>query len=75
MAHKLVDARNLNCPLPILKATKALRSVALGGSIELLATDPAAVRDVTALCETGRHTLVEQTTAAGTYRFVIRRNA
>ncbi len=74
MADKLVDARNLNCPLPILKATKALRSLDVGGTIELLATDPAAVRDVTALCETGRHSLVEQTTTGSTYRFVIRRD-
>jgi|LNFM01.1.fsa_nt_gb tRNA 2-thiouridine synthesizing protein A len=74
MADKLVDARDLNCPLPILKATKALRSVAPGGTIELLATDPAAVRDVTALCESGRHTLVEQATTGGVYRFVIRRD-
>lgn len=73
--HKLLDARNLNCPLPILKAKKAIADVPAGGTLEVLATDPGSVPDFKAFCEAGGHTLVEQTEDGGTYRFLIRRAA
>lgn len=46
-----IDARGLNCPLPVLKLNKALRGVPVGTEIELLATDRTALRDVPAFCE------------------------
>ncbi|MEQ1611212.1 MAG: sulfurtransferase TusA family protein [Hyphomicrobiaceae bacterium] len=73
--NKLLDARNLNCPLPILKAKKAIADVPSGGTLEVLATDPGSVPDFAAFCEAGGHTLVEQTEQAGVYRFLIRRAA
>ena len=45
MADKVLDAKGLNCPLPILKAKKALKEVPDGGTLEILATDPGAVAD------------------------------
>lgn len=73
MADKLLDARNLTCPLPILHAKKAIKDVGAGGTLEVLATDPGSVPDFKAFCETGGHTLLEQTADAGVFRFLIRR--
>ena len=75
MADKLLDAKNLNCPLPILKAKKAIAEVKAGGTLEVLATDPGSVPDFNAFCKAGGHTLLEQSEAAGVYRFLIRRAA
>lgn len=75
MADKLLDAKNLNCPLPILKAKKAIAEVPPGGTLEVLATDPGSVPDFKAFCEAGRHTLIESTEAGGVYRFLIQRAA
>ena len=45
MADKVLDAKGLNCPLPILKAKKALKDVPDGGTLEVLSTDPGSVAD------------------------------
>jgi tRNA 2-thiouridine synthesizing protein A len=73
VADKTLDTRGLNCPLPILKAKKAIAEIRGGGTLEVLATDPGSVPDFKAFCEAGQHTLVEQTEAGGVYRFLIRR--
>jgi tRNA 2-thiouridine synthesizing protein A len=73
LADKTLDARNLTCPLPILKAKKALTEVAVGGTLEVLATDPGAVEDFKAFCKSTGNTLLEQTEAAGVYRALIKR--
>lgn len=70
---KIVDARGLVCPLPVLRARKALQGVAKGAAIEVLATDPAALRDFPAFCVESGNALEAQSEDAGTYRFVIRR--
>jgi tRNA 2-thiouridine synthesizing protein A len=75
MVDKHLDARNLNCPLPILKAKKAMAEVPPGGTLEVLATDPGSVPDFKAFCEAGRHTLLEQSQTDGVFRFLIRRAA
>jgi len=71
MADTELDARGLNCPLPVLRARKVLRSLAKGDVLCLLATDPGAIRDVTAMCEATGDRLIEQDEADGTYRFRI----
>jgi tRNA 2-thiouridine synthesizing protein A len=73
MANQLLDAKGLNCPLPILKAKKALKDVPAGGTLEVLATDPGSVADFAAFCRTTGNELVESTQASGTYRFLIKR--
>jgi tRNA 2-thiouridine synthesizing protein A len=70
---KVLDARRLACPLPILKATKAIKAMAPGDVLEVLATDPGAVADFEAFCAKGRHALIEKSEAEGVWRFVIRR--
>lgn len=68
-----LDATGLMCPLPVLRARKALRALAPGGRLTVLATDPAAPGDFTAFCRETGHALVESTEQAGVYRFVIER--
>lgn len=56
--HKELDARGLNCPLPILKAKKALAEMTTGQVLKVLATDPGAVRDFQAFAkQTGNELL------------------
>ena len=75
MADKILDTKGLNCPLPILKAKKAILDVPSGGTLEVLATDPGSVADFQAFCRQTKHTLVEQTESAGVFRFLIQRTA
>ena len=73
MADKSLDARHLRCPLPILKATKALKDVPVGGTLEVLATDPGSDGDFEAFCRVGQHEMLEQEETGGVFRFLIRR--
>jgi tRNA 2-thiouridine synthesizing protein A len=75
VADMLLDTKGLNCPLPILKAKKAMSGLPSGATLEVLATDPGSVPDFKAFCEAGGHTLVEQTEMAGVFRFLIKRAA
>lgn len=75
MADHTLDAKGLNCPLPILKAKKAMKEVPVGGTLEVLATDPGAVADFQAFCRTTGNELVEHSEDGGIYRFMIRRAA
>ena len=75
MADKLLDAKGLNCPLPILKAKKALKDVDTGGTLEILATDPGAVADFQAFCRATGNELVEHSVEDDIYRFIIRKAA
>ena len=69
---KTLDTKGLNCPLPILKAKKALTELQKGAVLEVLATDPGAVPDFQAFCRSTKNTLVEHSEAAGVYRFLIK---
>lgn len=75
MADKFLDTQGLACPLPILKAKKAIQDVAKGGTLEVLATDPGAVADFAAFCKATGNTMLESTNTAGVYRFLIKRTA
>ena len=75
MATETVDAKGLNCPLPILKARKALKEVPAGGTLEILATDPGAVADFQAFCRQTGNELVEHSQDDSVYRFLIRHTA
>ena len=75
MAHQILDAKGLNCPLPILRAKKALKDIALGATLEVLATDPGAVKDFEAFCRATGNELVESKVEGKVYSFVIRRAA
>ena len=73
MANMTLDAKGLNCPLPILRTKKALKDVPTGSTLEVLATDPGSVADMQAFCRTTGNELVESTQANDVYRFVIKR--
>ena len=68
-----VDARGLNCPLPILRTKKALNDMTSGQLIQILATDPASVRDFQAFARQTGNELVEQGERDGSFYFVLKR--
>jgi tRNA 2-thiouridine synthesizing protein A len=69
----VLDAKGLNCPLPILKAKKALQGVPAGGLLEIYATDPGAVRDFEAFCRSTGNELVASSQEGNVFKFVIKR--
>jgi tRNA 2-thiouridine synthesizing protein A len=72
IAHHL-DARGLSCPMPIVKTAQAIKTIPSGSLIEVVATDPGAVRDFEAWARTTGNELVERSEGGGEYRFVLRR--
>lgn len=68
-----LDARGLSCPLPIVKTAQAMKSLASGQLLEVLATDPGSVKDFAAWSKATGNELVEQTVDGGVYRFVLRK--
>ncbi|MFN3985198.1 MAG: sulfurtransferase TusA family protein [Rhodocyclaceae bacterium] len=71
---KEVDARGLNCPLPILRAKKALAEVATGQTVRVLATDPGSVKDFQAFArQTGNELLQHGETADKAFEFYLKR--
>lgn len=72
MADQVLDAKGLDCPLPILWAKKALQTVPEGGTLEVLATDPGAPQDFELFCRSTGNELVESSAADGVFRFVIK---
>jgi tRNA 2-thiouridine synthesizing protein A len=73
MAETRLDVKGLLCPLPVLKARKALQSLSAGDELVVEATDPAAVIDVPHFCNESGHALVDSSEAGGVYRFRIRK--
>lgn len=72
-AAKTLDAKGLSCPLPVLKAQRAMRDLKPGEILELLTTDPAAPTDVLDFCAVGGHAMVASSEAAGIYTMRIRK--
>jgi TusA-related sulfurtransferase len=60
LAQKELDTRGLNCPLPILKAKKALADMRSGEVLKVLATDPGSMRDFQAFARQTGNELLEQ---------------
>lgn len=73
MSNAVLDAKGLNCPLPILKAKKALQGIALGGLLEIFATDPGSVKDFEAFCRSTGNELVTSSQDGNVFKFVIKR--
>ena len=71
--NKEIDTRGLNCPLPILKAKKALAAMASGQLLKVLATDSGSLRDFQAFAKQTGNELVEQQTVGAEYIHVLRR--
>jgi tRNA 2-thiouridine synthesizing protein A len=69
----VLDARGLQCPLPVLRARKAMQKLEPGALLRVLATDPGTVKDFRAFCEAAGHELVADEAEAGEFRFLIRK--
>ncbi|MBP8018399.1 MAG: sulfurtransferase TusA family protein [Hylemonella sp.] len=72
-ADKEIDTRGLNCPLPILKAKKALAEMSTGQTLKVVATDPGSMRDFQAFAKQTGNELIEQETVNGEYIHMMRR--
>ncbi len=68
-----LDARGLNCPLPILRAKKTLNGLAAGKVLKVMATDPGAVKDFTSFAKQTGNELLSSTEASGEYVFFLRK--
>jgi tRNA 2-thiouridine synthesizing protein A len=68
-----LDARGLNCPLPILRAKKALSGMQPEQVLRILATDPGAVKDFQAFSRQTGHTLLEHSENEGVFEFFMRK--
>lgn len=68
-----LDTSGLNCPLPILKAKKALASLQSGQTLRVIATDPDSVRDFTVFSQQIGHALLEAREEAGRFYFLLRK--
>ena len=69
-----LDARGLNCPLPILKAKKAINSINSGEVLRIIATDPGSVKDFEAFAKQTGHELMESAEAGGEFTFLIKKS-
>lgn len=69
-----LDARGLNCPLPILKAKKALNKINSGEVLRILTTDPGSVKDFEAFARQTGHDLIETGDAGGEFTFLIKKS-
>ena len=72
-AQKEIDTRGLNCPLPILKAKKALSELQAGEVLKVVSTDPGSVRDFQAFARQTGNELVEQNSSATEFVHYLRR--
>jgi len=71
--HKELDARGLNCPLPILKAKKALAELQSGEVLRIMATDPGSVRDFQAFCKQTGNVLLSHVQNGYEFVFMMQR--
>jgi tRNA 2-thiouridine synthesizing protein A len=73
VAEKL-DARGMNCPLPILKTRKAINQIKSGEILEVTATDPGSVGDMASFCEQTGNRLVASNESGDGYVFLIEKS-
>lgn len=69
-----LDARGLNCPLPILRTKKTIQNLNSGQVLRIIATDPGSVKDLEVFCKQTGHELLESVQQEGEYHFNIRKN-
>jgi tRNA 2-thiouridine synthesizing protein A len=76
MADIIIDTKGMKCPLPVLKARKAMKSLAPSGTMEVFATDPGAAKDFEHFCQVTGATMIEaREETGGVFVFVIRKPA
>ena len=72
-ADKVLDAKGLACPMPVVRARKVMKEMATGEVLEIQATDKGSVADLAAWSKSGGHELMEQTEEAGVFTFFIKK--
>jgi tRNA 2-thiouridine synthesizing protein A len=73
MADVVLDAKGLNCPLPILRTKKTLQTMQPGGLLEVQATDPGSVADFESFCRQTGNQLISSIKEGDVYKFVLKR--
>jgi TusA-related sulfurtransferase len=71
--EKTLDARGLQCPMPVVKTSQEIKNVSVGGILEVLATDPGSMADISAWAKSSGNELVKMEKGEGVFRFLIRR--
>ena len=72
-ATQSLDARGLNCPLPILRTKKALSRMGAGETLAIISTDPGSLKDMQAFCKQTGNELLSSIANQGEFEFLIRR--
>ena len=72
MGERLIDAQYQKSPIPVLRAARALRFMAVGEKLRLLATDPAAVADIREFCKNTGHALIAASEIKGVFSFSLK---
>lgn len=72
-AREFLDTKGLKCPLPVLKARRAMKPLAVGDVLQVAATDPGSVKDFEAFCKTTGNELLYAREEDGVFTFEIRK--
>ena len=72
-ATQFLDARGMNCPLPILRTKKALSALSKGETLAVTSTDPGSIKDMQSFCNQTGNELVSSQTNQGEFEFLIRK--
>ena len=75
MTETVLDVKGMSCPLPVLRANRALRGLKPGERLRVLATDRATIADFQAFCRETGHALLAWSEESGVFSFLIRRRA
>jgi tRNA 2-thiouridine synthesizing protein A len=73
-SNATLDARGLNCPLPILQTRKQLATLESGELLEMIASDPGSQKDIESFCRQTGHQLIQSQSENGEFRFLIRKS-
>ena len=71
--EKTLDAKGLKCPMPVVKTSKEIKSISVGGVLEVLATDPGSMADITAWTKSTGNELLKADKEDSVFKFYIRR--
>ena len=71
--EKTLDAKGLKCPMPVVKTSKEMKGVTVGGVLEVLATDPGSMADITAWAKSTGNELLKAEREEGIFKFYLRR--
>lgn len=72
-ANQALDARGINCPLPILRTKKTLNAMQPGETLKVISTDPGSLKDMVAFCAQTGNALLSSQQSGGDYEFFIRK--